>query len=96
MTPKAGIASLAACHTLRYSLATHLLEPGYDIRTIQELLDNRDVSTTMIFTHVLNRGGLGPPLEFEVHWIDEAQTSARYRSRECYYLGLDTRIDSPI
>jgi integron integrase len=56
---KSGIFKAASCHTFRHSFATHLIEDGYDIRTVQELLGHKDISTTIVYTHVLNQGGQG-------------------------------------
>ncbi len=58
-TKKTGIVKQASCHTFRHSFATHLLDAGYNIRKVQELLGHKDVRTTMIYTHVINKGGVG-------------------------------------
>jgi len=63
-----GISRAASCHTFRHSFATHLIQDGYDIRTVQELLGHKDVKTTMIYTHVLNRGGLGVRSPADTLW----------------------------
>jgi site-specific recombinase XerD len=67
-----GIAKPVGCHTLRHSFATAVLKEGYDIRTVQELLGHKNVSTTMDYTHVLNRGGRGVVSPLDSHVLQEA------------------------
>jgi len=78
---KAGIMKQVGCHTFRHSFATHLLEDGYDIRTVQELLGHKDVRTTMIYTHVMKKGALGVKSPLDTFGNDtdaEIMTSVAY------------------
>lgn len=76
----AGLMKRATCHTFRHSFATHLMQAGYDIRTVQELLGHTDVRTTMIYTHVLNKGGLGVRSPADIGAASLSQLSSGLRA----------------
>lgn len=80
---RAGLTKGATCHTFRHSLATHLLEDGHDIRTVQELLGHKDVKTTMIYTHVLNQGPKGVRSPMNEVWPMRSYTANRV-CQGCY------------